>query len=310
MRAGIVWGLVAGLGYASMNLCLRATAVQVDPVLGALVRSVPVSLLGLTMLAWQWRSGPRRRPSARALGLLALVGLLFNVSGNGSFQLALALTGLTVTVPVSSGAVLWGGTLVGWRLMGEVITRRAALGLGLLVVALPLLISGSGGLVDGRLVWLGGLAAAVAGLSYGGGNALMRRTVVSHGLSQGETLAVVPTVGLLALLVIAIVQPGLPALMSLAPSTIGWLLVAGGFNAIALGSLSRALTSLSVARANALSTLQTAISAAGGVLIFAEPLTGRLLLGLGLTIVGVVLAQAGRRPTSPAGGLTTAPPSR
>ncbi len=76
---------------------------------------------------------------------------------------------------------------------------------------------------------------------------------------------------------------------------IAWLAVAGVFNALALGSLSRALSLLPVTRVNALSTLQVALSAAGGVLLFAEPFTGLLALGLLLSITGTVMAQQRHR---------------
>lgn len=299
-QAGLIWGLTAGLAYASMNLCLRATAVQTEPFVGALIRAGPVVLLGWTMLAWQCRTHRPARPSARATAALVAVGLLFNVTGNGSFQFALAQAGLTVTVPVSSGAVLWGGAAVGWWLLRERLTLLASLGLLFLVAAMPLLTVGASG--GGGLIWLGALAACLAGLSYGGGNALLRQTVVTNQLSQGLALAIVPCAGLVGLAGIVIVQHG-PAALIVDRSTLVWLLVAGCFNAVALGSLSRALTTLPTTRVNALSTLQTAISALGGIVIFGEPLTLTLLAGLALSLVGVILSQR-RSPSA-----TTRPPT-
>jgi drug/metabolite transporter (DMT)-like permease len=292
-QAGLAWGLTAALAYATMNVCLRAAAVQVDPLAGALVRSVPVSLLGWLLVGIERRRGGARWPGWRALLPLVLTGLMFNVSGNGSFQLALALGGLALTVPVSQSAVLWGGALGGRWLMGEMLTRRGAAGLLLLVVALPLLSLGVQGGAPGP-IWLAALAAALAGLSYGAGNAILRHTVLRHRLGQGLALATVASSGLVSLLALVLAGPGPAALTGLETGALGWLVVAGLFNAIALGSLARALSLLPVARVNALSTLQTALSAAGGVAVFAEPLTGALLLGLALSLTGVLLAQHGR----------------
>lgn len=281
-----------------MNLCLRAASVDADPFVGALVRSIPIGLLGWSMVVWGRLRGGSSWPGARVVLPLALVGLLFNVSGNASFQLALAWGGLSVTVPVSQGAVLWGGALTGWWLMRESLTRWSALGLLALVAALPLLTLGAARPAGDALVWVAALAAMVAGFSYGGGNALLRRTVVTTGLSQGVALASVATVGLVSLLTILLARVVMESVPLPDGRTLGWLLVGGVFNAIALGSLSRALSLLAVARVNALSALQTAISAAGGALIFAEPITGALLVGLGLSLAGTLLAQHRRRPTS------------
>jgi drug/metabolite transporter (DMT)-like permease len=292
-RAGLWWGLLAALAYATMNICLRAAAVQVDPLVGALIRSIPVALLGWSLIAVESRRGRSRWPGWAALLPLVLTGLMFNVSGNGSFQLALALGGLALTIPVSQSAVLWGGALGGRWLMGEGLSGRAAVGLLLLVVALPLLGLGVQGGAPGP-VWLAALAAAVAGLSYGVGNAILRRGVVRHGIGQGLTLATVATTGFVSLLAMDLARLGPALFTSLDAASLGWLLVAGLFNAVALASLSRALALLPVSRVNALSTLQTALSAAGGVLIFAEPLTGALLLGLALSLSGALLAQHGK----------------
>ncbi len=93
-----------------------------------------------------------------------------------------------------------------------------------------------------------------------------------------------------------LVRQGPAALVGWHGPTLAWLLVAGVFNALALGSLSRALSLLPVTRVNALSTLQVALSAAGGVLLFAEPFTGLLALGLLLSITGTVMAQQRQGP--------------
>jgi len=40
---GLFWGLLAGFSYATMNLILRATAIEVDPLVGALIRTIPMT---------------------------------------------------------------------------------------------------------------------------------------------------------------------------------------------------------------------------------------------------------------------------
>jgi drug/metabolite transporter (DMT)-like permease len=294
-QAGLAWGLLAALAYAVMNLCLRAAAVHVDPFVGSLVRMVPVWLAGCALLAWEGRHGAGWRwPGWRAVTPLLLVGVLFNVVGNSAYLVALALGGLALGVAVSQSAVIWGGVAAGRGLMGERVTGRMVVGLLALVAALPLLSLGAEGGGPGP-VWLAVATAALAGACWGGGNAVMRQTVLVHRLTSGQALVPVATAGLVGLLAVVLARPGLAAQTALDGPTTGWLLLAGLANAVALTAVARALQLLPVARVNALTTLQTALAAAGGVLIFAEPPTGALLLGLLLSLLGTVLVQRGHQ---------------
>jgi DME family drug/metabolite transporter len=294
---GMVWGLLVALGYAAMNLSLRAAAVHVDPLIASLVRGVPMLLLAWGMIVAQRQTAQIARLGRPVALPLMLVAVLLSVTGNGGFQSGLTYAGLTITVPVVAGATLWGGAFGGWWLMRESVSPRSIVGLCLLVVALPLLISGGGGGLGP--VWLGALAAVIAGLSYGGGNVLLRRTMVTHQLAQAPTLAVLSTTGMLAISGLVFARQGLTALSQLDHLVLGWLLVAGLFNAVAFIALSKALALLPAARVGALGALQTAVSAIGGVILFAEPLTPSIALGVALSLIGAVLSQqkAAERPT-------------
>ena len=74
------------------------------------------------------------------------------------------------------------------------------------------------------------------------------------------------------------------------------MLAAGVANAVALTTISKALQYITVAKANA---TQIALSALAGLLLFlfAEPVTLLVLVGLGLTIAG--LLSIGRQPARP-----------
>lgn len=303
-RAGLFWGLAAGLAYAATNLMLRAVALDAEALVGALFRAIPMCLLSWAVVAARGDMKAVRRLDRRTIFVLAGIGLVLHVLGNGSFQAALAMVGVSVTVPAAMSALLWGGAGAGWLLLRERVSARAAAGLFLLMTALPLLTSGGGGGVGPAR--LGTLAAVVAGLSYGSGNALMRHTIVGRGLSQWTALAPMTSVAVVGLAALALLAHGPSAVVSLDAATVWWLLLAGCANAAAYMSLSRSLTLLPVARANALSTLQSALSALGGVLIFAEPLTGLVAVGLILTLLGAVLSQQARPSPRAAQSVTTA----
>ncbi|MFN8526010.1 MAG: DMT family transporter [Chloroflexota bacterium] len=286
---GMLWGVLVALAYAAMNLCLRAAALQVDPLVATLVRGIPMLLFAWGTLAAQCQAGQIARIGWRVVVPLIGVAVLLSVMGNGGFQSGLTYAGLTTTVPVTNGALLWGSAVAGWWLMREPVTSRSIVGLLLLAAAVPLLVSGGGGGIGP--VWVGALAATVAGVSYGFGNALLRQTVKINQLAQPPAVAVVSTAGTAATLIIVLARQGTGALAALNNSDLAWLLVAGVFNAVAFVALAGALALLPTARVGALGTLQTAISAIGGVVIFSEPLTGSIVLGLAVSVIGAILSQ-------------------
>ena len=289
-----------------------------DPLVAAFFRTVPLVLAAWVLLLRELRADPLPRVRGRgswqgiwpgwdAVWPLLVVGFIFNVTGNGGFQLALILAGLTISSPVAGGATLWGSALGGWWLLRERVRPIQAFGLILLMLALPLLTAGGGG--GTGPVWLGAIMAAVAGLSFGSGNAIIRHSSVRFGLSPGRTLVPVTTSGLLCLFGLIGVWHGLAALTDVDQATLGWLLLAGCFNVVGLVSVTRALQVLPAARVGALGVLQTALAAAGGVLLFSEPFTASVAGGLLISVVGAILSQQRRRtsPAAPAPGTTLAP---
>ena len=65
--------------------------------------------------------------------------------------------------------------------------------------------------------------------------------------------------------------------------------VAGTFNAIGFFAITHAMRHLNISRANVINASQNALCAVGAVLIFGESLTGFGLLGIGLTIAGLLI---------------------
>jgi drug/metabolite transporter (DMT)-like permease len=295
-RMGLFWGLLSPLGYAATYLCLRVAALQVDPLVAAFFRSVPLVVAAWTILLTQWRASGKSTlvwPGRRPLCTLIVIGLMFNLSGNAGFQVALGMAGLAVSAPITGGAMLWGSALTGWWLLREWIAPTQTVGLLVLMIALPFLTGADGSGTE--LIWLGGLAAAIAGLSFGSGNAMVRHTVLRYGTSPGMILVPITTTGMLALLSLILIRQGLVAFQELDAVAIGWLVLAGCFNVVGLVAVTRALELLPAAQVGALSVLQTALASAGGIVIFSEPLNAAVSIGLLLSLVGAMLSQ--RRPS-------------
>ena len=73
------------------------------------------------------------------------------------------------------------------------------------------------------------------------------------------------------------------------------MLLAGGFNLIAFLAISKGLQLTTIVHANVLNASQVAMAAVAGLLLFAEQPSPQLVLGICLTIVGMMLID---RPTS------------
>ena len=137
------------------------------------------------------------------------------------------------------------------------------------------------------------LTAMSAGASYGVGTAIYRRRVANR-LTTEQALSIVTLTGMISTGAIAFVRVGLDGALATPPIVVLAMLAAGVANAVALTMISKALQYIAVAKANAINATQIALSALAGLLIFAEPVTALVLIGLGLTIAG--LLSIGRQP--------------
>ena len=291
------WAACASLCYALTNTLLRASIKPdqaPDPVIAAILRLLPVTALAwlLTFIAnrtGDFRPGSARFAGWRAVLAVLLAGLSSYFAGNTAYQLALNHGGVGVTVPVAQSASLWGGILMGSLFLGEQHAPQVAYG-GLVVMAgLVLLITArsSGTLLN----WTAALPlAAIAGASYALSNILMR-SAFQRGMGQFPGLALNALSGLSVLLMAAWLRLGFDIFSRTTPDTIVALLSAGVFNAGALFSLSRALTLTTAGRVNTINTATIALSTLLAAILFGEPLTMPIGLGILLTIGGILLVQ-------------------
>ena len=67
----------------------------------------------------------------------------------------------------------------------------------------------------------------------------------------------------------------------------GMMLAAGTFNALAFYCIMHALKVMNITQVNVINASQNAMCAVGAVLIFAEPVSVPLVLGIGLSMVGL-----------------------
>jgi DME family drug/metabolite transporter len=134
---------------------------------------------------------------------------------------------------------------------------------------------------------LGVAAAALAGAVYALLNVTIRHSVTRTALPCAVAF-LVPLTGAVSLGPIALVRSGVPALSSASVELILLMAAAGLFNIIGFLAFIYGLQRTTVVYANAVNASQVAMAAVAGMTIFAEPPNPWLLLGIGLTIVGIV----------------------
>jgi drug/metabolite transporter (DMT)-like permease len=197
--------------------------------------------------------------------------------------------------------------ILGRVFLHEPVTPKAALALGLLLLAIFVL--GFGAKDASQTVaktsvpaWqlaAGVTAACLSGVAYAILNVILRYCI-TRGAPLPTTLFTVSIVGLISLSLISWLKIGQSGMAATKPADLGLMLAAGLCNTVAFVSLTKSLQLTSVVHVNALNATQATLAAAAGVLIFGEALSSQLALGVGLTIAGLfVLARAHREMRGP-----------
>ena len=152
-------------------------------------------------------------------------------------------------------------------------------------------------------VWLGALCAAASGAAYALFGAVMRQTM-RGGVSAPATMFISGLVGTVSLWAATFASSGLDSLWVVDSSQWFKMVAAGLLNFSAFVALSVSLKALPVVAVNLINASQVAMAAVAGVLLFSEPVTWPLSLGILLTFAGL-LVLANRRSQSPTPSQTT-----
>jgi drug/metabolite transporter, DME family len=313
---GTICGLLSAVGYTICNACLRAVSQQVDPFLVSAVRALPTILILAPVVAIRPFSGLPMLPPRRVLWLLLATGLLAHVAGNSLFQYSLGVVGMALAVPLCLGSMIVSGATLGRVVLGEPVTWRMAAALLLLIASIFALSSGAGAaqhamesqsntatlsaVSSNANLWLGVTAACAAGLMYAILGATIRHAAQGRS-SVAQTLTIVSAAGFIGLAGISAwtVSPG--EFLAINSWQALMMALAGLFNALAFIALTRALQLTSLVYVHALNATQATMAAVAGIALFGEAVSPFLLVGLGLTVGGLVLMQGSRPDVSPQG---------
>ncbi|MFO0871140.1 MAG: DMT family transporter [Pirellulales bacterium] len=297
---GTLCGLVAAFGYTCANICLRSVS-DCDPVWVSAVKSVPTVLLAAPIVCWEaWGRG-QQVVTRRAALALAISGLLGQLGGNVLFQWSLGVVGLALAVPLCLGGQIISSGLLGRIVLGEAVSARRAMAIGVLIVATVVLSSGADAAhrtvapsADASASF-GELAAGVAaatfsGLAYAILGVVIRRAVVGQ-TTIAATLFVVCVVGLISLGAWSPLRLGWDPLWATPWADLRPMLLAGLFNFAAFWALTKALQLTPVVYVNALNVTQASLAAMAGVLLFQEAPSAGLVWGVVLTAAGLLLLR-------------------
>ena len=292
--AGIACCAVSALGYSAANICLRRLAdLKCDPAWAIFNKElVTVVILG-AVLVYQACRGIPTLPKGRPLVFLILVGLATELGGNVLMQWAFGVAGLAVMIPALSAFVLTSSAVFAWLLLGERVTFRTVVAIGFLLASLGLLgvgavRAGDGGPVGGWIpIAMSIGVACLAGIIYAMLSITIRHCVT--GTTRLTAVAVLITgMGVLTLGPLSVHRLGMQQILATPPEHFMWMIAAGVFNMIAFMALIQGLQLATVVYVNMLNATQVALAAVAGIAIFHEAANGWLVLGIALTIVGIL----------------------
>lgn len=292
--------ILCALAFSLMTVCVKHLGGTLPVAEIVLVRSLISIAITLVMLR-RVRVSPWGQQRGRLLlrGLLGTTALLCFFEALARLPLATA-TLLQYTYPTLTA-------LSAWLLLGEPIRRR---------IGLAVVVGWIGVMLVVQPEWLGGQAPAIADLTATAdlrATADLTATAVALGLG-GALLTALAYVSVRQLsarehpLVIVFYFPlvSVPATLpflwgqALWPSAEQWIWLAGVGLFTQLGQiwLTEGLATLPAARATSINYVQVVFATFWGVLFFAEPITGAVVLGaicvLGATLISLSSVRGAR----------------
>lgn len=121
------------------------------------------------------------------------------------------------------------------------------------------------------------------------------RQAMTGGLSAPATMFISGFVGMISLWSYSLFRLGWEPFTQVSPEQWMTMVTAGVCNFTAFVALSTSLKALPVVAVNLINASQVAMAAVAGVILFAEPVTGTLILGILLTMAGLAILATARR---------------
>jgi drug/metabolite transporter, DME family len=286
------------LAYAASNICMRQlTVMRCDPFWAVFNRELTTTIIAGACLLFQRFQGRPTLPSRSILLRLVCLGVIVQLVGAMCLQWALGIVGLAVTVPFYFGARIVGVALLGYAWIGERVSTRSKLAIGVLLASLALLgrgVSASGGSLAAAdvpfslwLLILGILAAIVSG-AVAAMLSISIRDLATDSTMPLTTVFLIPLMAVVSLAPFCAMRLTTTEMWGTPWQEWVCMVDAGVFNFIAFLALAKGLQLATAVYVNSVGVLQVAVSAMAGILLFAEPMNLWLALGIGLMMAGIL----------------------
>jgi drug/metabolite transporter, DME family len=307
---GSICCALAAVFYTGSSICMKQIAsLNCDPGWAVCLKELVTVVIVGPVLIYRGLRGLPVFPPVKILLILILAGLTDQLIGNLGWQWAIGIVGLVVTVPAAFGVMIASSAIFGLILLGERVTPRSTLAIGLLLVSLIFLGMGAQSAgqnathsaavaisavdaetPDTLLLIQAVIVAGVAGAAYSLLSIAIRHTM--NAATQMSTLMFIVTgMGVITLGPICIHRQGIERLLATPYEQLAWILAAGIFNLLGFMSITKGLHLTTVVRANVLNASQVAMAAVAGMLIFNESPNLWLLSGVVLTVMGICLVD-------------------
>ncbi|MDA1015116.1 MAG: DMT family transporter [Planctomycetota bacterium] len=300
---GVSLGVLSAVSYTVANIALRKVARQDFEwsVWVSCTKALPAAVSAWILVAFRASRGLPALPPRRLVMPLILVGLFMQCAGNVAFQYSLGMGGLALTVPVLFASLILCGSIAGRVFLGEAITPRSTIAMGMLIASIATLSIGAGEATEAVAhdssvgeVTVAILTASLAGFAYGLTGVVIR-SMVTGPMSVSATLVLMSTSGFVGLGLMSFYSMGLAGIQQTSGYEWSWMLAAGVMNAVAFFAVGGALQHIPVTQLNLLNASQAAMCAIAGVFWFDEPVTRWMVCGTSLTLAGLLLMDRGRK---------------
>ena len=293
----LLLGLMAAVTYSIANLALRGLA-RPDGGMAwdmwvAGMKAFPTFFIAVILLIVRRYRGQTTFSAWSFVWPIALAALFNQLFGNLGFQMALSRIGLAISVPICFASIICSGAIVGRYVLGDQVSIRTGISMGMMVASIMFLSTAARNrtaVAATSFDWgitTGIALAVVSGLAYGITGVYIRKAVRSQ-MPVAATLFLFSAAGFLMLCPLSLSLLPFRTIAETPHREWALILVAGTFNALGFFAITHAMRHLTISRANVINASQNAFCAIGAVMIFGESLSAFALLGIGLTIAGLL----------------------
>jgi DME family drug/metabolite transporter len=311
-------GLFAASAYSVANLALRGLS-KTDGGPGwdmwvAGTKAFPTFAIAVLLLTIRRIRGQQTFADWDFVWPIAVAAFFNQLGGNFAFQMSLRAIGLAISVPICFASIICSGAIVGRVVLNDRVTIRTAISMSLMVASIVFLSlaaqSRSADPAKAHVALIentdldpqpnvsappapplsvpaGVALSVISGLCYGITGVFIRKAVRSH-MPVAATLFLFSAAGFLMLCPMSLLLLPVRTITQTTPAE--WLTIAtaGIFNAIGFFAITHAMRYLTISRANVINASQNALCAVGAVLMFNEQLSSIGIVGILLTITGLL----------------------